>query len=212
MIESIDVITEELTLDRLQFCDAVLVGGSGEYSVLDESKIIGDFIDYLGEIVQSDIPMFASCFGFQALALAYGGKVVHIEDKAEVGTYEIFSTQAAASDPLFRSLPNKYLAQLGHQDHVVNLPSQFVHLAYSEKTDHQAYKVSNKLVYATQFHPELTYLDNRKRFARYMSIYGALFGEEEAQKRMDSHQPSPEANGLLAGFSALVEEHISRGR
>ena len=122
----------------------MLVGGSGEYSVLDNNIVIKRFIDYLGEIVESIVPMFASCFGFQALALAYGGTVIHDEEKAEVGTYEIYTTMNAENDPIFQQLPKRFLAQLGHQDHVTVLPSEFIHLAGSERSEHQAFKHISK--------------------------------------------------------------------
>lgn len=205
-IRSFDIFKDEMTIDNIKDCDAILVGGSGEYSVLDNDKTIHRFIDFLGEICNADIPMFASCFGFQALTLALGGEIVNDSENAEVGTYTLTPTVYASEDPLFSHLPNPFLAQLGHQDQASILPNSVVNLASSERTIHQAFKVYEKNVYATQFHPELTNNDNRKRFQRYMHIYGRIFGELEAQRRLDSHLPSPEANLLLKKFhDNLVE-------
>jgi GMP synthase (glutamine-hydrolysing) len=81
-------------------------------------------------------------------------------------------------------------------------------LAESERCPNQALRVRGKPVYATQFHPELTWRDNRKRFERYMSIYGKLFGDKEALSRLESHTPGPEANMLLPRF---VERIVGAG-
>ena len=203
-IDTCDILTEELSILRAQEYDAVLVGGAGEFSVLDDDARIKRFISHLGDITTENIPMFASCFGFQALVLAMGGTVVKDIPHAEVGTYTLYTTEAAASDPVFSALPTPFLAQMGHQDRADLLPDALINFAYSDNVPFQAFRVKDTPVYATQFHPELTYQDNSKRFARHMKIYGALFGEEEAQKRMDSHRPSPESNTLLARFATHV--------
>ena len=95
---------------------------------------------------------------------------------------------------------------MGHQDRANRLPDCVTHLARSERTEFQAFRVNGKSIYATQFHPELTFEDNRKRFARYMKIYGQLFGEKMAKERMDSHRPSIEANRLLSLFQDDIVE------
>jgi GMP synthase (glutamine-hydrolysing) len=204
-IESVDVLQQELHLGLTEGIDAILVGGSGEYSVLDKDVRIQKFISFLGECTNTDTPVFASCFGFQALVVALGGIVVKDVPNAEVGTYVLHTTEHANTDPVFSVLPSPFWAQLGHQDQAKTLPECLVHFASSEKTFYQACKFTGKNIYATQFHPELTDMDNRKRFGRYMPIYGKLFGDEEAQRRMDSHRPSVEANLLLEKFQQLIQ-------
>lgn len=203
-IDTCDILTEELSIAKAQQYDAVLVGGSGEFSVLDNDIRIKRFVSYLGEITTENIPMFASCFGFQAIVVALGGTVIKDVPNAEVGTYMLYTTEAASSDCIFSNLPSPFLAQMGHQDRAKSLPKNLINFAFSDKVPFQAFRVENTPVYATQFHPELTYQDNSKRFARYMKIYGDLFGQEEAQKRMDSHRPSPESNTLLSLFAKHI--------
>jgi GMP synthase (glutamine-hydrolysing) len=203
-VDTCDVLNDELSLSRALTYDAVLVGGAGEYSVLDDDPRIKGFINHLGELTSAKVPVFASCFGFQALVLALGGTVVKDVPNAEVGTYILKTTKEAAADPVFSDLPSPFLAQMGHQDRAETLPESLINFAHSQRAPFQAFRVKDTPVYATQFHPELTFDDNRRRFARYMKIYGALFGEEEAQKRMDSHRPSPESNRLLRRFATEV--------
>jgi GMP synthase (glutamine-hydrolysing) len=195
-----DVLTQPLTDDLFDMYDIIFVGGSGEYSVLDDNPLIHSFINFLGTCVERGHPTFASCFGFQALVLALGGEIIKDPDQAEVGTYELELTQYAIEHPLFKDFPKTFLAQLGHQDRATNLPSTLQNLASSERCPFQAFLIEEKNIFATQFHPELTYKDNAKRFARYMPIYGKLFGKEEAIKRMNSHRASPESNTLISKF------------
>ncbi|MDG1482119.1 MAG: type 1 glutamine amidotransferase [Myxococcota bacterium] len=203
-IHCVDLLTTVLTPEILKGRDALLVGGSGDYSVLDPNPSIRRFIDFLGEVCVLGFPTFASCFGFQALALALGGEVVSDPARAEVGSYTLQLTDTGRKDPVFQALPQKFIAQLGHKDHVTALPAGVLHLAGSALSPFQALRVAGKPIYATQFHPELTWKDNRQRYLRYMSTYGALFGEAEAQERLESHVPGPEANTLLAGFARTV--------
>ena len=205
-ITPINIFKDELNLDLLQSHTALLVGGSGEYSVLDNNVHIKRFIDFLGEVTERSFPTFASCFGFQALTVALGGKVIKDIPNAEVGTYDLYKTEDANNDPVFGKLPQKFAAQLGHQDRASILPESVQCLAYSDKAPFQALKVIGRPVYATQFHPELSYLENKQRFARYMDIYGKLFGEDKARERMDSHRPSEESNQLLLSFRAYITE------
>ena len=207
-IEPVDIFTAPLDGALLARTDCLLVGGAGQYSVLDELDSVRRFCDFLAETTEAAVPTFASCFGFQALVLGMGGEVIEAEDRAEVGTYPLRRSAAAAQDPVFCGLPEVFQAQLGHKDQATVLAPSMVHLASSERTPNQAYRVAGKPVWATQFHPELTWRENQDRFRRYMPEYGKLFGAEAAQRQLDSHRPSPEANTLLRRFveHCFVEE------
>ncbi len=206
-ITTIDILECELHSGLLDDVDVLLVGGAGEFSVLDAYPPIRTFIDFLADTASAGkTPVFASCFGFQALILGLGGEVVSDEDNAEVGSYEVYTTPEAGTDPLFGTLPSPFIAQLGHKDRAERLPEEITCLAYSDRALCQAVRLEGRPVYATQFHPELTGDDNRQRFLGYMEQYGRLFGEAEAQRRLDSHKPSPEANALLRRF---VDLHVT---
>lgn len=200
-VQPYDVLQQPLDAGVLADVDAVLVGGSGQYSVLDDLPAIRRFITFVAEVAESGPPMFASCFGYQALVVGLGGTVVADPDRAEVGSYPLTRAAGADGDPVFGSLPDRFIAQLGHKDRADQLPSGVVNLASSERAPFQALRVVGRPVYATQFHPELLWSDNRDRFLRYMAEYGSLFGEEAAQRQLDSHLPGPEANTLLARFA-----------
>lgn len=199
-VAQVDILRHELHDGLLDGVDAVLVGGAGEYGVVNPRPAVSTMIEFLAEAAESGMPMFASCFGFQALVVGFGGEVIEDEANAEVGTYELTTSAAARTDPVFCALPERFNAQLGHKDRATRMPSNVVNLASSAACPFQALHIPGTAVYATQFHPELRWTDNRTRFLRYMDQYGRLFGQEEAQRRLDSHRPGPEANTLLSRF------------
>ncbi len=199
-VQQVDILEDELSVGLLDNCDAVLVGGAGEFGVVEPIAPVRSMIQFLVETTERNHPIFASCFGFQALVVGLGGEVVEDEDHAEVGTYMLSTTEHAADNPVFGGLPKSFRAQLGHKDRADRLPDCMVSMAFSERCPHQAFHIPDTSVYATQFHPELTWKDNRLRFERYMEHYGKLFGQEEAQRKLDGHVPSPDANRLLDRF------------
>ncbi|PRP90207.1 GMP synthase [Enhygromyxa salina] len=198
-VVALDVLAESLDDSIYERFDAVLVGGSGEFSVLDDVPPIQRLLDFLGETAARGFPTFASCFGFQAMSLALGGEVVHDGERAEVGTFDIGLTPDAGSDEIFGGLPERFLAQQGHKDHVTRLPTGARHLASSERSPFQAARFGEGLVWATQFHPELTEDDNRRRVMRYHELYA-----DEIDAVLEILRPSHETHGLLARFADVL--------
>lgn len=204
-VEPVDLLAGPLDVDRVaDGANAVLVGGSGAWGVCDDAPWIRAFIDGLGELSTRDVPLFASCFGYQALVVALGGQVRPSPERAEVGTYELAPTAAAATDPLFDALPAAFPAQEGHKDAALVLPSSVVNLVTSARCPYQALRVPGREVWATQFHPELSDVDNKRRFDRYWDMYVGVFGHDEARRIYDGHRPSPHSNALLRRFAARV--------
>ena len=209
-IQSVCILTEELGPNILEGKDALFVGGAGEFSVLDDNDRIRRLIDFLAWIADLGFPTFASCFGFQAIVLGLGGEVVADEANAEVGSYTLDLLPPGRANPLFSVLSDRFLAQLGHKDRASRLPSSLINFAKSERAPFQAVQVKDKPVFATQFHPELTGEGNRRRFAAYIDQYGQLFGKEEAERKLNSHRASLEANSLLKRFvDVCVNREIS---
>ena len=105
-----------------------------------------------------------------------------------------------------KALPERFVAQQGHKDRATVLPTSVQNLASSQRCPHQALRVPGQPVWATQFHPELTWQDNRLRFERYFAMYSEAFGASQAQAMLDSFRPSEAANGLLRRFVQVVRE------
>jgi len=193
------------TIDEVQRHDAIMIGGSGEYFVSREN--LPEFpkvMDLLADIVDRGHPMFASCFGFQMIVRALGGEIRYSPETMELGTYPLTLTEHGSRDELFSSLPAVFKAQLGHKDKATILPAVAQNLAFSEKAPIQALRIPGKPIWATQFHPELTWEENLGRLKRYIKLYTQVMSEDEIQETIDRFQPGPETLNLIPSFMKIV--------
>ena len=178
--------------------DAVFFGGSGAYSVLDDVPWIRAGIELCLQVIDLRIPSWASCFGFQGVALVLGGEVVRDAARTELGSTALRLTDAGVRDPLMGLLPQEFKAQEGHHDHVERLPPGVTLLATGTISRHQAFKVDGAPFWASQFHPELTRHSTTARFRHYMEHYADDM--DAAQRTLDklaSEEDSPEVGHLL---------------
>ena len=185
--------------------DAVMVGGSGDYYVSKRS--LPDFdaqLELLATVAATGFPMFASCFGFQILVQALGGSIVHDPVHVEVGTYDLTLTPGGKQDPLLGRLPPVFAAQLGRKDRAERLPDGVVHLAASQRCPYQSFRIPDRPIWATQFHPELDLDSNRLRFERYLKGYSQHMTEREREETRRRFRASPHTDCLLPAFLDLV--------
>ena len=183
--------------------DIVLLGGSGDYSVpggaSEQASWLDRALETMRELHELSKPTFASCWGFQAMALAMGGTVVTDMSRAEIGTNTINLTATGAQDPVFSSLPTSFPAQMGHQDIVDRIPDDAVLLASSDRVENQAFRFVDKPIYCTQFHPELTrekLLDRVRYYPKYVESIARMPYAEFERTCVES----PEVNALLPRF------------
>lgn len=184
--------------------DLVLVGGAGDYSVLDDASFLPPFFDFFCQVCERGFPMFASCFGFQATCLALGGNVIADTENTEVGTYKLQLTQAGKADVVFGVLPEMFDAQMGHKDRASQLPSEAINLAFSERAPFQAFKIKDKPIYATQFHPELNVAQNRERFETYINAYAGKNIKQDVETIRNSFRETKETYSLLPTYISEV--------
>lgn len=143
--------------------------------------------------------MFASCWGFQALARALGGEVVHRSELAELGTVPAFLTDAGTDDPVFSIAGDRFLVHSGHEDTVLSLPPVARRLASSQRVENQAFKLVDLPVYATQFHPELRLAQYIERVDAYPWYVTRITGLSLERFRAGCSE-TPQANLLLRTF------------
>jgi GMP synthase (glutamine-hydrolysing) len=200
---AVNMATESVSEELLQQVDLVTVGGAGDFSVVERGFDWHDeLLGVMEQVVDRELPMFASCFGFQALVQVYGGELESLPECAEIGTHTVELTDEGREDAFFSHLPERFNAQLGHQDSVTELPGGLTRLAFSDNCPVQAVRVPGKPIYATQFHPELSADENIDRYVRYLQNYKQTDeSREEALERAERiHSPSPEANELFRRF------------
>jgi GMP synthase (glutamine-hydrolysing) len=201
--ESVNMVVEGLDPKLLDGPDAVMVGGAGEYSVAQSGFAWHEpMLEFMRTITRKKVPMFASCFGFQALVQGLGGRVKTVPDMAELGTYEVTLTEQGRQDPIFGRHPDSFEAQFGHNDSATHLPEDLVWLASSERCAYQAVRFRDAPIVATQFHPELCAEENMERYIAYLQNYeaAALTDEQALEKARQMHRPSPHASHLLEEF------------
>jgi GMP synthase (glutamine-hydrolysing) len=200
-----DLLQGPPSVAEIRRFDALMVGGSGEYYVsrgdLPQFRTV---LEVLAETVEHGHPTFASCFGFQLLVEALGGRVIHDATAIEVGTYELSLTVAGMQDELFGTLPGSFQAQLGRKDRAERLPPGVRHLASSLLCPYQAFRVPDKPIWTTQFHPEMNDEENRRRFLRYLNGYAGHMSPEEREEALQRFRAGPEATQLIRRFLDLV--------
>lgn len=200
-----DLLAGPPAAEAVDDCDALMIGGAGDF-YLSQGDLphLETTLEFLRQIVEDGRPMFASCFGYQCLVLALGGEIVFDPQNAEVGTYPLRTTEHARTDPLFSLLPETFEAQLGHKDRAVHAPTGTYNLAFSERCAHQALRVPDRPVWATQFHPELDGETNLRRFEIYLEGYSEHLSPEEQDRAHLRFRDSPDTWKLLPRFLELV--------
>lgn len=189
--------------------DALFIGGSSDATVQDLETY--DFIHSCKDLVRrcynDNIPVLASCFGFQVAVEEFGAKVIVDKTNMEMGLYQIELMPLAKKDPLLYDCPSPFWAVSGHQERAISLPENALLLGSSKLCPYHIFTFPGKPFYAFQFHPEVDTKDLIARISRYQQRY--LSSETALQKVIDNaiHQTT-ESNLLIKKF---VERIILAG-
>lgn len=158
----------------LEGFDAVIMGGTGDYSVArDRPPFFQPLAELTMHLLDRGVPTLGLCYGFHMMGHAVGGEVQTRPEMGETGTFEVQLTDAGRADTILGHLPPRFHAQQGHHDVVVSLPSEFTMLATSERCRWQAFRHPHKPFYGLQFHPELRREDFMMRMTTYSSSYAS---------------------------------------
>ena len=126
---------------------AIFVFG-GPMSANDNVEFMKKEIDWIGQVLQSDVPFLGICLGAQILAKFLGCKIEkNTNELSEIGFYKIQPTENGIK--LFQS------QDVFYQFHTegFELPSGCELLAKGDIFSNQAFKYKN--CYGLQFHPEV---------------------------------------------------------
>ncbi len=202
-IDTCDLILERPAQQQIDDARLVMIGGSGDYSVVEGGTWLPGALESMRQLCAAGKPTFASCWGFQAISKALGGRVVTDLSRAELGSVTLRLTDAGLADPLFAPLGATFYGQMGHQDIVDALPADAVLLASSDKVPHQAFRLSGQPIYATQFHPELDRPSLIHRVQRYPQYVSRIVGTS-CEEFIASCRDTPETSQLLRRFVKQV--------
>lgn len=207
-IEAINVLDKHIDIDKLDQYKGIIIGGSGDFLI--SKNDIPELVDHMGEAAHKarhgQIPTLGICFGAQVLTKVFGGELICDEARAETGTFEITMHDHAQHCPIFSQVPTQFHAQLGHKDHINQLPEGAVLLGGSERSAVQAFTFPGEPIYGFTYHPEL---DQDGMIWR-MDFYGNMYKIDKAQlaAMRDQLLPSPHGCSTLKLF---MDEVIEKG-
>jgi GMP synthase-like glutamine amidotransferase len=145
--------------------DGVMFGGSSDFDFhggrvegdsarITSMEILARTRPLVAHAFERHIPILGVCFGHQLIAQMHGGKVNNDKAQHKFGGHEVHLTPDGAHDPLFKNLPQSFMAQYAHKDSVTNLPSGATLLATGTSCRFSALRYGSK-AYTVQFHPEI---------------------------------------------------------
>jgi GMP synthase (glutamine-hydrolysing) len=179
--------------------DAVFVGGTSNADVLQPDKypFVPKCQDLMKYCLDRDMPVFASCFGFQLAIKALGGEILHKEIDFEMGVLSIRLSKNAITDPLFRDTANNFNAISVHRQYALKEPDGCTLLAYTNECCH-SFKVKDKPFWAFQFHPEA----DKKVLIERLTLYRNKYTKDDSHllNILKNAQETPESNKLLKKF------------
>ena len=202
-IRIFDLLSGVPSRSALDDVDIVLLGGSGDYSVVKGGPWLPEALETMRQLHETSKPTFASCWGFQAMARAMGGEVVTDRSRAEVGTHWLELTPEGKDDPVFSPLGDRFQVQIGHEDIVTRLPEGATLLASSANIENEAFRFDDRPIYCTQFHPELSRDGFIKRIAQYPE-YLPLTGHATLEELSAATPETPETEAILRRFVTVA--------
>jgi GMP synthase-like glutamine amidotransferase len=153
-LEEWSIARRPAPLRPLESYDAVFVFGGSMHADEEEAHPwLRNEEELLRRFLDARKPVLGVCLGGQLLAKAAGARV-HRVAEPEIGWYPVELAPAAAHDPLFARLPQRFQALQWHY-YAFDLPDGAVELARSPVCS-QAFRLG-ELAWAVQFHPEVTH-------------------------------------------------------
>ncbi len=200
-LRSINVALAPLPQNVLDGYHVLFIGGAGEYSAVNDYDWMPGVLELVRTAEQLSFPVFGSCWGHQVIARALGGVVINDLSQAELGCLPVILTEAGRADSLFASFPDRFDANMGHHDRVLELPPNAVELAEGRTQPNEAFRIVDKPIYGTQFHSELDAAREKERLIRYRPFYMEEMPDEEQFNRIvDSLQDTTEVDDLMSHF------------
>ena len=133
---------------------AVLVFGGSMHADQDENHPwLREENLFIQRLLDRHVPLFGVCLGVQLIAKAEGAAVYPLPGEPEIGWVPVELTEAAASDPVFGRLPERFDSFNWHY-YTYDVPAGAVELVRSPRCN-QAFRLG-EAAWGIQFHAEVT--------------------------------------------------------
>ena len=197
-----NVFADQPSAAWLENASAMIVGGSGSYSVHDarSTRWVSPLRDVLELALKTSLPSLGICFGHQLLGFHMGARVETDPRLAEVGTISIDLTDPGDSDPVFGMFSPRFLAHTGHSDSVIGTPAGVTLLGRSHDLETQIFKVDDAPFYSTQFHPDISGQEARHRYQAYQNGLAESIPTIQQQESLRYQLECDESNELIPHF------------
>ena len=146
-----EILPWDISSDRIKEVNpkGVILSGGPESVTNNNTPRAPEIIFALG------IPILGICYGMQTLAEQFGGQVTSSKIK-EFGHAQITIENTSSLFEGF-DIGSNIDVWMSHGDHVSSLPDTFNLIASTESAPIAAMEHAKKLIYALQFHPEVTH-------------------------------------------------------
>lgn len=122
----------------------------GPNSVYDEESP-----HYTADILELGIPILGICYGCQLIAYMENGEVA----TAPVSEYGKIALTAESNSLLFKGVNRKSTVWMSHTDYISKAPKGYCVTGTTTDCPCAAMENSKKMIYAVQFHPEVTHCE-----------------------------------------------------
>lgn len=142
---------DTLPADDYGYRALIVLGGEQNALADDECPYFPHLLELIRKFGRSDKAVLGICLGSQLIARAYGGENI-LDRPMEFGWREVQLTEEGKGDPVLSAAGGAFPIFHWHRD-TFSLPRNAIHMATSDMTPHQAYRIG-RAVYGTQFHFE----------------------------------------------------------
>ncbi|MDT6940928.1 type 1 glutamine amidotransferase [Brucella pseudogrignonensis] len=142
---------DTLPADDSQHNALIVLGGEQNALADSDYPYFPDLLNLIRAFGDKDKAVLGICLGSQLIARAYGGENI-LNRPMEFGWHKVLLTENGKSDPVMSAAGAAFPIFHWHRD-TFSLPDGAVHMASSDMTVNQAYRIG-RATYGTQFHFE----------------------------------------------------------
>ena len=156
---------------------------------------------WMRDAAHAGLPLLGICYGHQLLAHALGGEAGDNPEGRCMGTIEVELHAAAAQDPLFAGLPQRFAAHATHVQVARRLPDEAVALAQASHDPFHVFRW-RECAWGVQFHPEFSAAHMRGYIRARADVLRGDGLDPDALLR--AVRPAPVTRRVLRRFAGLA--------